>query len=149
MKPGEAAPDFTLTDQGGKTVRLSDFRGKNVVLFFYPKDNTAICTAEACAFRDQYDAFGRAGAEVLGISSDSEESHRGFAEHHRLPYRILSDPSGTVRGQYRVPKTLGFMPGRVTFVIDREGIVRHAFNSQFRAAAHIRGALAVLEGLKA
>lgn len=149
LQPGEPAPDFTLAAPTGEAVRLSDFRGKTeVVLFFYPKDETPGCTAEVCSFRDGYESFRDAGAEIVGISSDSGESHRRFADRHGLPFRLLSDPDGSVRARYGVAKTFGLIPGRATFVIDREGIVRHSFSSQFRPTRHVSEALTVLEGLK-
>jgi len=143
---GSAAPDFALSDQHGKLVRLSDFRGqKSVVVYFYPKDDTPGCTKESCSFRDQYTEFTDVGAEVIGISGDSEASHKAFADKHRLPFSLLADTSGEVRRAYKVPATLGLLPGRVTFVIDREGVVRHAFNSQLNATKHVDEALAILK----
>jgi len=145
LSAGETAPDFALTDQRGQTVRLSDFRGKkNVVVYFYPKDDTPGCTKESCSFRDQYTAFTDAGAEVLGISSDNEKSHKAFAEKYNLPFPLLSDTGGSVRKAYKVPKSLGLLPGRVTFVVDKQGVVRHAFNSQLNATKHVSEALTVL-----
>jgi peroxiredoxin Q/BCP len=145
---GATAPDFTLPDRNGKPVRLSEFRGKKaVVLYFYPKDDTPGCTAESCSFRDQYQDFQDAGAEVVGVSSDGEASHTKFADKHRLPFVLLSDRGGAVRKQYGVPATLGLLPGRVTFVIDRGGVVRHVFNSQFQATKHVAEALAALKTL--
>jgi peroxiredoxin Q/BCP len=145
---GAAAPDFTLRSQSGTEVSLSTFKGqKAVVLFFYPKDETPGCTAEACSFRDEYDAFAEAGAEVIGISSDSAESHASFAAHHRLPMTLLSDPGGRVRQLFGVKSTLGLLPGRVTFVIDKQGVVRHVFSSQLRATAHVKEALGVVRQL--
>jgi peroxiredoxin Q/BCP len=142
---GDAAPDFALEDQHGRTVRLSDFRGrKNVVVYFYPKDDTPGCTKESCAFRDQYTAFLDAGAEVIGISSDSARSHEAFAAKHRLPFRLLADVGGAVRAAFGVPRTAGLLPGRVSYVIDREGVIRHAFNSQLAATRHVDEALEVL-----
>jgi peroxiredoxin Q/BCP len=139
---GQIAPDFTLPDQHGKAVRLSDLHSQGpVVLFFYPKDETAGCTAEACAFRDEHQHFLEAGATVVGISSDSEESHRKFAANHRLPYTLLSDAGGVLRRAWKVPKTLGLIDGRVTYVIDRGGNVLHIFSSQLRATQHVREAL--------
>ena len=127
-------------------MRLGDYRGKKaVVLYFYPKDDTPGCTAESCSFRDQYEAFKDAGAEVIGVSSDSAESHARFAEKHRLPFVLLADRGGAVRKQYGVPATLGLLPGRVTFVIDRDGVVRHVFNSQFQATKHVAEALTALQ----
>jgi peroxiredoxin Q/BCP len=142
---GDEAPDFELPDRDGKPVRLRDFRGKrSVVLYFYPKDDTPGCTKESCAFRDRYEEFRDAGAEVIGVSSDGEESHRRFAEKHRLPFVLLSDHGGKVRKAYRVPASLGVLPGRVTFVIDEGGIVRHVFNSQLKPTQHIAEALDAL-----
>lgn len=139
---GERAPDFALADANGRTVTLSEFKGKKaVVLYFYPKDDTPGCTKEACTFRDSYEDFQAAGAEVIGVSSDSGESHRSFAARHGLPFTLLSDAGGAVRKKYGVPATLGLLPGRVTFVIDRDGIVRHVFNSQLAAARHVSEAL--------
>ncbi len=145
---GDAAPEFDLSDSSGKRVRLSDFRGKkSVVLYFYPKDDTPGCTKEACSFRDQYEALKDAGAEVIGVSSDSEASHQKFATKHKLPFTLVADAGGAVRKRYGVRATLGILPGRVTFVIDREGIVRHVFNSQLQATKHVDEALGVLKRL--
>ncbi len=142
---GDVAPDFALPDRRGRTVRLADYRGKQaVVLYFYPKDDTPGCTKEACAFRDRYQDFTDAGAVVIGVSSDSEASHATFAEKYQLPFTLVSDRDGAVRKRYGVPATLGLLPGRVTFVIDREGIVRHVFNSQLQATRHVAEALAAL-----
>ncbi|HEY7686887.1 MAG TPA: peroxiredoxin [Gemmatimonadales bacterium] len=144
---GDPAPDFTLPSSSG-TVRLADvLRDKTVVLYFYPKDETAGCTAEACAFRDSYEVFTQAGAEVIGVSDDTVESHRSFASHHRLPFQLLSDPGGEVRRRYGVSGFLGLIPGRVTFVIDRQGIVRHMFDSQFKATRHVAEALETIRRL--
>jgi len=145
---GDTAPDFTLPTQTGETVRLHDLVGqKAIVLYFYPKDNTSGCTAAACAFRDSYEVFKEAGAEVVGVSSDSVESHQGFAAKHRLPFILLSDSGGTVRRLYGVERTMGVLPGRVTYVIDRDGVVRHIFSSQLNATKHVQEALATLRSL--
>jgi len=145
---GDTAPDFALPDREGRTVRLSDYRGKQpVVLYFYPKDDTPGCTKEACAFRDDYEAFREAGAEVIGVSSDPTASHASFASKYRLPFVLLSDHGGTVRRAYGVPATLGILPGRVTFVVDRQGVVRHVFNSQLQATQHVREAIGALREL--
>src|SRR5260221_9923670 len=147
LKEGDKAPDFTVCDGQGQTVRLKDLRGKKVVLYFYPKDDTPGCTKEACSFRDSYEAFKDAGAEVIGVSSDSEASHQKFADKFKLPFTLVSDAGGTVRKRYGVPATLGLFPGRVTFVIDRDGIVRHLFKSQLHATKHVDEALGVLKRL--
>lgn len=143
---GDAAPDFKLMNQSGEWVTLSSFCGvKAVVLYFYPKDDTPGCTVESCTFRDSYEDFQAAGAEVIGISSDSLESHQKFASKHKLPFTLLSDEGGQVRKLYGVPATLGLLPGRVTYVIDKSGVVRHTFNSQFNPKAHVQEALGVLQ----
>jgi peroxiredoxin Q/BCP len=144
---GDVAPDFALPDQAGRTVRLGDYRGKQpVVLYFYPKDDTPGCTKEACSFRDHYEDFRGAGAEVIGVSSDTGESHARFVAKYRLPFVLVSDRDGAVRKRYGVKATLGLLPGRVTFVIDREGVVRHVFNSQLQATQHVAEAMAALGG---
>jgi thioredoxin-dependent peroxiredoxin len=146
---GDHAPDFTLPDQSGKSVRLSDLLGEHaVVLYFYPKDETRGCTAEACSFRDSYEVFKDAGAEVVGVSSDSVESHQSFAEHHRLPFILLSDEGGAVRKLYGVPTTMGMFPGRVTYIIDRTGTVRHIFSSQIQFERHVIEALNTLQAMR-
>jgi thioredoxin-dependent peroxiredoxin len=146
VEAGQSAPDFELPDAEGKRIRLADFRGKKaVVLYFYPKDDTPGCTAEACSFRDSYEDFQDAGAEVIGVSSDSASSHAKFAKRHKLPFTLLSDAKGEVRKKYGVPSTMGLLPGRVTFVIDKKGTVRRVFNSQLQATRHVSEALAALE----
>ena len=146
VQVGDRAPAFSLPTQTGATVSLENFLGKSmVVLYFYPKDNTAGCTAEACSFRDSYEVFKEAGAEVIGVSSDSEESHRQFASKHHLPFLLLSDIDGTVRKLYGVPTVMGMLPGRVTYVIDKEGIVRHIFSDMINAQKHITEALRVVQ----
>lgn len=150
VEVGTIAPDFTLPDQTGAPVSLKDLIGKkNIVLYFYPKDDTPGCTKESCAFRDSYTVFQEAGAEVIGISSDSPESHQKFAAKYQLPFTLLSDSSSQVRKLYGVPATLGLLPGRVTYVIDRQGVVRHIFNSQLNFQAHVDEALKTLQQLPA
>jgi peroxiredoxin Q/BCP len=145
---GDRAPDFTLPSQTRAQVSLSEFRGKQaVVLFFYPKDGTAICTKEACSFRDAYEDFVQAGAVVMGVSSDAVESHEGFARRQRLPFVLLSDTDGALRKAFGVPRSLGLLPGRITYVIDKDGVVRHVFSSQFSAERHVLEALAVVRQL--
>lgn len=148
LEIGSAAPGFHLKTSGGEYVSLEDFHEKkNVVVYFYPKDFTRGCTAEACEFRDSYEEFKNLGAEVIGISGDSQQSHEAFATEHKLPFILLSDPDGSVRRSYDVKKSFGLIPGRVSFVIDKNGIVRHMFSSQSRATAHVSEALAVLKSL--
>jgi len=145
---GNVAPTFRLPTSYGSYVALEDFLGKkNVVVYFYPKDFTQGCTAEACSFRDSYEAFKDLGAEVIGISSDSQNSHRDFAQQHHLPFILLSDVDGSVRKAYGVKKTLGLIAGRVSFVIDKKGIIRLIFSSQTRATAHVGEALNILKSV--
>ena len=148
VQVGDRAPLFSLPTQTGATVSLEDFLGKSaVVLYFYPKDNTAGCTAEACSFRDSYEVFKEAGAEVIGVSADSEESHQQFASKHRLPFLLLSDTQGVVRKLYDVPAVIGILPGRVTYVIDKEGIVRLVFSDMLNAQRHMTEALKVVQSI--
>jgi len=143
---GDTAPDFTLTSQKGENVTLSQFRGKkNVVLYFYPKDETPGCTREACTFRDSFELFTDLGAEVIGVSADTVESHKAFTEHHGLPFTLLSDVDNAVRKLYGATSTLGLIPGRVTFIIDKEGVIRHVFSSQLQPEKHIEEAREVLK----
>jgi peroxiredoxin Q/BCP len=150
VQVGDKAPDFTLPSQSGEQVRLQDRLGDRVVvLYFYPKDNTSGCTAEACAFRDSYEAFTDAGAEVIGVSSDSADRHAAFAGKHNLPFTLLADRGGQVRKAYGVPTVLGLLPGRVTYVIDRTGTVRHVFNSMTNIGRHVSDALEMVRQLQA
>jgi peroxiredoxin Q/BCP len=145
---GDAAPDVELSTQDGEQIRLADYAGeKAVVLFFYPKDGSPVCTKEACAFRDAYEDFVEAGAAVIGVSGDSANQHQAFASNHQLPYVLVSDSDGELRRAFGVPKSLGLLPGRVTYVIDREGIIRHIFSSQFAADRHVKEALQIIRTL--
>jgi peroxiredoxin Q/BCP len=146
---GDKAPDFTLPSQMGDNVTLSEYFGKkNIVLYFYPKDESLGCTREACRFRDSYDVFTGLGAEVLGVSSQSVESHISFATHHGLPFILLSDEKNEVRKLYGVPATMGIIPGRVTYIINKKGVVRHVFSSQYQPEKHIEEALKILKELE-
>jgi peroxiredoxin Q/BCP len=148
LRVGDPAPDFTLPDQQGRPVHLAEYLGKGpIVIYFYPKDNSTGCTAEACAFRDSYTVFAEAGAEVMGISSDSIESHRRFAEERHLPFLLLCDEHASVRRLYKVAPTLAFIPGRATYVLDQAGIIRHIFSSQINATQHVKEALATISAL--
>lgn len=149
VKVGDKAPDFTLPSQMGDNVTLSEYLGKkNVVLYFYPKDETAGCTAEACSFRDSYQELTSLGAEVLGVSGQSVESHKSFASHYGLPFLLLSDEDNKVRKLYGVPSTMGLLPGRVTYIIDKKGVVRHIFNSQTQTRQHVEEAKMTLRELE-
>lgn len=148
LKIGSPAPDFVLSDQNGKTVRLSDLLAtSNVVIFFYPKDHTTGCTMQSCSFRDNYDGFAKQNTKIIGISSDSNDSHNNFAKSHSLPFSLLSDTDGKVRKLYQVGKTFGLLPGRATFVIDQSGIVRFAISSQFQIQRHIDDTLQFVQSL--
>lgn len=148
VKVGDQAPDFTLPNQTGEMVSLHDFVGRqNVVLYFYPKDFTTGCTAEAKTFSVNYDLFRGMGAEVIGVSSDSVESHEGFASECRVSFLLLSDRKGRVRESYGVSSTLGLIPGRVTYIIDKTGVIRHIFSSQLNPKKHVREALDILKSM--
>ena len=149
VKVGDRAPTFTLSNQSGAPVKLADWLGsKPIVLFFYPKDDTPGCTAEACAFRDSYEVFQEAGAEVIGVSGDSSASHQQFANRHKLPFTLLSDQGNQIRKLYGVPATLFILPGRVTYIIDRQGVVQHIFDSQLEFQAHVQEALNALKRIQ-
>jgi peroxiredoxin Q/BCP len=147
LAAGAPAPDFTLATAGGGTVQLSDYRGRVVVLYFYARDETPGCTAEACAFRDSHGAFVEAGAAVIGVSRDPVASHDRFARARQLPFVLASDPDGHVARAYGVAPNWLRLPGRVTFVIDGDGIVRDVFSSQFRVRHHAARALALVQSL--
>jgi len=128
-KEGDKAPDFTAKDQNGKTVSLSDFKGKNVILYFYPKDDTPGCTAEACSFRDNYQSLLGKGFAVIGVSTDDEKSHKKFETKHNLPFPLIADPDHKIVEGYDVwveknmygKKYMG--TARVTFLIDTDGVI--------------------------
>ncbi|QIR37709.1 peroxiredoxin [Tolypothrix sp. PCC 7910] len=150
VKVGDTAPDFSLPAQNGKTVSLRNFRGKSaVVLYFYPKDDTPGCTAESCAFRDRYEVFKNVGAEVIGVSGDSNQSHQQFAAKYNLPFILLSDKGDKVRKEYGATAAFGLLPGRVTYVIDQQGVVQYVFDSMFNFQGHVEEALKKLQQLQA
>ena len=144
---GDKAPDFTLPANNGENINLNEvLKDKAVVLYFYPRDNTPKCTAQACSFRDSYEDFKKENAEVIGISSDSSESHIKFTDSYKLPFKLVSDKSDEIRKLYGVPANLfGIIPGRVTYIIDKKGIVRHIFNSQLNTDMHIEKSLEILK----
>lgn len=146
LKVGDAAPEFSAITSEGQRVSLSDYRGqRGLVLFFYPKDGTSVCTKEACAFRDSYVKFSDAGVEVIGISSDSDDSHRTFATQNKLSFPLISDADGSLQKAFGVKKTLGLVPGRVTFVIDKQGTIRHIYSALLASDEHVRQALSAID----
>ncbi len=150
VKVGDEAPEFSLPAQDGRMVSLKEYKGvKNVVLYFYPKDFTMGCSAEARSFGENYDEIAKMGAEVIGVSSDTPESHQKFATECNARFLMLSDSDGNVRKAYGATGTLGFVPGRVTFVIDKQGVVRHVFSSQVRPKQHVDEAMNALKSLAA
>jgi thioredoxin-dependent peroxiredoxin len=149
VQKGSKVPGFVLPDQNGKLFDIGSVLGKkNLVVYFYPKDDSPGCTKEACSFRDQYEVFREADAEIIGISSDDVESHKKFADKYHLTYTLLSDNEGKVRELFGVPSGLfGLVPGRVTYVVNKQGIVVHTFDSQLEAEKHIEESLAALKML--
>ncbi len=144
------APVANFQRSDGSRVSLAELiGGKTLVLYFYPRDGTPGCTTEACSFRDQYEDFKSAGAEVVGVSSDDAASHEEFKGRFRLPFTLLTDEKGVAAKAMGVKKTLGLLPGRVTFIIDRAGNVVHRFDSQFNAARHVEEALQIVKKLEA
>ncbi|MDG6223884.1 MAG: peroxiredoxin [Candidatus Thermoplasmatota archaeon] len=141
---GDRIPEFELPDQNGKTFRSNEL-SRPAVFYFYPHDDTPGCTAQACSFRDAFEYFTDMGVEVIGISSDDVGSHRRFAEKHSLPFTLLSDVDGEVRSAFGVPKSLGILPGRVTYVVDASGVIRYVFNSQMRTSEHVGRSLKILK----
>ena len=153
MKPiklGDYIPDFSLKDQDGNLLKISDYLGKKkLVIFFYPQDGSLNCTKEACYFRDLSEVFDEADAVLIGISGQSVESHKEFAERNRLKYTLLSDSENTVRKLFGVPgRVFGFVPGRVTYVVDRSGKVVYIFDSQTETQRHADEALKICLLLK-
>lgn len=141
---GDPIPDLTLPDQHGTPQSLHAMLGRPLVIYFYPGDNTPACTIEACTFRDEFEHFRALDAQIVGISADTVASHAAFAKRFNLPFTLLADTEGTARAAFKVPKTLGLFPGRVTYVIDSAGIVRHIITSPLNAKRHIREALKTL-----
>ncbi|NBC57000.1 MAG: redoxin domain-containing protein [Bacteroidetes bacterium] len=146
MKVNDKLKPFTAKDQNGEEFDISKHLGKTpLVIYFYPKNFTPGCTKEACSFRDSYQDFQDLGAEVIGVSGDSESSHQRFAKKHNLPFTLLSDKDGKLRKQFGVKKSLlGLLPGRETFIFDDDGVLIHRFNSM-DAKPHIRKALKVVK----
>ncbi len=143
LKTGDNIPAFTLKDQNNQDVNIQDYVGKHpLVIYFYPKDDTPGCTAEACSFRDQFEVFEELDALVFGISADSPASHKKFAEKHHLNFSLLSDKGRKVEKQFGVPRSvLGLLPGRVTYIINLQGKIEYIFNSQMQAKKHVEHAI--------
>ena len=142
LKIGDTLPNITLQGSDDQSHQLTDYIGNPLVIYFYPKNETRGCTAEACAFRDQFEDFTSIGAKVIGISRDSVNSHKRFIKNRRLPFLLLSDSKKVAETKFGVPSALfGLIPGRVTFVFDSKGKVIHTFNSATNPVKHIRMAL--------
>jgi len=147
---GSNIPAFTLKDQNGNAFDISSVAGvKNLVIYFYPKDDSPDCTKEACYFRDLFEVFNEADALIIGISSQSVESHKKFAEKYRLTYTLLSDEGNKIRNLFGVPTSFfGLLPGRVTYIVDKEGKVLYIFDSQINATQHVDEALRILKTVR-
>jgi len=150
LEVGDTIPTFILKDQNNTNFDIDTYRGKTpMVIYFYPKDDTPGCTKEACSFRDEFEAFTDLNVKVIGISSDDVASHKNFSEKYNLPFTLLADTKKKVRELFGVPNSLlGLIPGRVTYVINKNGIIIHIFNSQFGAEKHITEALTILKEMK-
>ncbi|HEY1087080.1 MAG TPA: peroxiredoxin [Archangium sp.] len=145
----QPAPEVSFRRSDGSEVTLKSLLGgKTVVLYFYPKDDTPGCTVEACSFRDSYEDFKTAGAEVIGVSADDSASHEAFKAKYRLPFVLVTDPGGVAAKAFGVKKTFGLIAGRVTFVIDRDGLIHHRFDSQIRPKKHVEEALEIVKQLE-
>lgn len=149
VKVGDKCPVFSLKNQEGNVISSTDIIGKKlVVLYFYPKDETGGCTAEACSFRDAYEEFKDADCEVIGVSGDSVESHKNFAAKNRLTFTLLSDEGNKLRKEFGVPRAaFGLIAGRVTYIIDLNGVVRHIHNSLGNPESHIEESMKIIKGL--
>lgn len=148
LSKGDSIPEVQLTSHEGNLISIRDFIGKPLVIYFYPKDNTSVCTAQACGFRDNYEVFQEMGAEVIGISRDSPESHKKVVNKRNLPFILLSDPNKKAHRAFGVPSSfLGLVPGRVTFVADQDGKIIHTFRSDLSASQHIKESLKALKNI--
>ena len=147
LKIGDTIPLFILKDQNNNDFDIENYRGKKpLVIYFYPKDDTPGCTKEACSFRDEFEVFTDLNVEVIGISSDDVTSHKNFADKYNLPFTLLADTEKKVRKLFGVPKSfLGLVPGRVTYIINKQGIIVHVFNSMTNTNKHITESLSVLK----
>ncbi|MGE3073635.1 MAG: peroxiredoxin [Dehalococcoidia bacterium] len=146
LKTGTRAPDFTGRLDDGSTFELAKFRGeKNIVLYFYPKDFTPGCTAQACNFRDNYSEISQYDAIIVGVSSDDEDSHTSFKEKHELPFRLLADPGKQVHRMYEAVGLIPWMTPRMTYVIDKQGVIRAAIRHDFRVKEHVPEVISALK----
>lgn len=134
-------PEFNLHDEKRKYITEEDIIGKWSVIFFYPKDESPGCTLQSCSFRDKYEEFNNLGVQIFGVSSDSVSSHKKFKKRHNLQYSLLSDKGGILAESLRLRKNLGFLPARVTLIINPEGIIIYAHTSQLGVTGHVRKAL--------
>ena len=148
LNVGDPIPNFSLIDQSGSYRTNKEFEGRPLVLFFYPKDDTPGCTIEICGFRDKYDLFKILGANVCGVSDGREESHFVFSNKNKLQYPLLCDTKNKLRKLFGVPKFLGMFDGRVTYIIDSKGIIRHIYEDLLDGSAHIKEAIKVLKGIQ-
>lgn len=150
IEVGSTIPSFSAQDQNGNIFNIESVLGKkNIVIYFYPKDDSPGCTKQACSFRDNFEDFKDAEAEVIGISHQSVESHLEFAKKHRLNFTLLSDEDKKITNLFQVPTNfMGFIPGRVTYVVNKEGKVVYMFNSQIQAEKHVQEAIRILKELK-
>jgi thioredoxin-dependent peroxiredoxin len=147
LKEGDRVPSFKLLDQDGKLVDMTEHIGKKpLVIYFYPADFTTICTMEAHAFREMHEEFQKQGAEIFGISSDSIVTHKKFAVEHELPFELLSDPDNEVRKMFGAFGIAG-TPGRVTYVADKEGVIRMVFSSALKGKKHSEEAMKAIKGI--
>ena len=150
LKTGTPAPNFTATLEDGSPFELASFRGtQNIVLYFYPKDFTAGCTAQACSFRDNYDAIAAYDALIFGVSGDSETTHASFKEKHELPFPLIADPGRSVHKLYEATGLIPWMTPRLTYVIDKAGAIRAAIRHDFRVKAHVPEVIEALKALEA
>jgi thioredoxin-dependent peroxiredoxin len=149
IRVGSTVPSFSLNDQFGHLFNIDSVKGKkNLVIYFYPKDDSPVCTKEACTFRDQFDVFTNQDALIIGISGQSVESHLNFAKKNRLNFTLLSDEGNKVRKLFGVPSGLLGIPGRVTYIVDKKGKVVFVFNSQLNGEKHIQESIRILKELK-
>jgi thioredoxin-dependent peroxiredoxin len=151
LKVGQQAPEFTVTAADGRALSLAEFRGKkNVVLYFYPADFTAVCTKETCGFRDSYEDLASKDTEVIGVSIDDDASHRKFAEKYNVPFALVSDPDKALSQKFGATGGLIGLLGksrRVTYVIDKQGVIKGVFQGELSASKHVDGARAVVATL--